>query len=67
MNVEYWFGFKQFSQGSAGGAVACGPFKTRDDAMRERERCKSAGDAMVSIPFVARSKAEAEEKARKFT
>lgn len=62
---KYWFGFKQTLPKPPGHAIVCGPYNSRDEAMRERENSK-AWDCEVSIPFIAASKQEAEEIAKRY-
>lgn len=66
MTKEYWFGFKQTFPKPSGRAIACGPYGTRDEAMKEREKSK-AWDCVVSVPFIAYSKDEAEKRAEQIT
>jgi hypothetical protein len=63
---DYWFGFRQISPKPPGRAVPCGPYHSREDAMRERERMK-AWDAAVSVPFTAQSEEEAMVRAEELT
>ena len=67
MTMQYWFGFRQNSPKPPGKAIACGPFTSRAKAMKDREASKGANDCAVSVPFMADSKGEAEEKAEKLT
>ena len=67
MAAMYWYGFRQVSPGPPGKAVACGPFETREAAMRDRERSKIDLDCVVSVPFVADTKTEAEARSERLT
>lgn len=62
----YWVPFKIQEEGCS--FVACGPYKTRDEAMSAREsmKRKSLLNEYVGIPFLARTKKEAEERAHLF-
>jgi len=59
---QYWFGFRVHG----GQAIPCGPYRTREEALSERQRAKAA-DCSLSPPFVATTKEEAEERARTLT
>jgi hypothetical protein len=61
---KYWFGFKQTIPKPPGQAIPCGPYETYEIAKIEREKAK-AWDCEVSIPFLAESKDEAAELAKK--
>ena len=63
---KYWFGFRQTHPKPPGRAIACGPYKSYEEAKLEREKAK-AWDCSVSIPFVAKTKEDADEKAEKRT
>lgn len=67
MSSLYWYGFRQVKPHPQGKAVACGPFPTREAAMVDRERAKSDPDCVVSTPFIANTKIEAEIKAERLT
>lgn len=59
--TNYYFGFRQTKPGPPGHWVACGPYDTYDQAMSARDNSK-AWDCEVTVPFVANSKEEAENK-----
>jgi len=64
MNEDYyWYGFRQM--GPPGEIVICGPFKSYDEAKRDRENSK-APDCQVGIPFNAPSKDEAMKRVKAF-
>ena len=63
---RYWFGFRQTIPSPPGKDIACGPYNSREEANREREKSK-AWDCRVSIVFVADTKEEAEKKAEEWT
>ena len=62
-NMKYYFGFRV--TGPTGEWVVCGPYNTREQAKVERNNSKAA-DCYVTIPFVASSKQEAENKVHIF-
>ena len=59
----HWFGFRQTHPRPPGQVIACGPYRSWEEAKREREKAK-ASDAEVSVPFVAASKEEATARAK---
>jgi len=59
---KWWFGFRQ----TQGRVIACGPYEQYEKANLEREKAK-APDCSVSSLFVAKTKADAEEKAKNMT
>ena len=63
---KYWFGFRQTIPNPPGKAIACGPYNSREEANRERQKSK-AWDSSVSAVFVAETKEEAEKKAEERT
>ena len=63
---KYWFGFRQTYPKPPGKAIACGPYDSYEEAKKERNQSK-AWDCNVSVPFIADTKKEAEEKAERFT
>lgn len=66
MNKEFfWYGFRQTRPSPVGGIVICGPFKTYDEAKRDRENSKD-WDCQVGIPFNASSKDEAMKQVKTF-
>lgn len=66
MNTDYyWYGFRQTQPPPAGEIVICGPFKTLEDAKRDRENSK-AWDCQVGVPFVAATKEEAVKRGKPF-
>ena len=62
----YWLPFKIQDEGCS--YVACGPYKTHDEAMKAREsmKARSALNEYVGIPFIAKNKEEAEKRVHLF-
>lgn len=61
--TDWWFGFRQTLPRPPGQAIAVGPFGSYEDAERESTRSR-AWDCDVSAPYAARSKDEAEARAK---
>lgn len=64
--LQYWFGFRQILPKPPGKAVQCGPYRSYDEAIKERQRMK-AWDASVSVPFTADTAEEAIVRAEELT
>ena len=63
-DLTFWLPYQVRPGGTL---VPLGPFKTREDAMRERERIKREGtNDYYGIPFSAASKEEAEARVHLF-
>ncbi len=60
--IKHWFGFKLKSGGKV---IVCGPYSSNDEVKLEREKSK-AWDCEVSVPFIASTKEEAEERVKFF-
>jgi hypothetical protein len=62
---KYWFGFRQTYPQPPGKGISCGPYNSYGEAKLERAKAK-AWDCSVSVPFFAKTREEAEEKAEKW-
>lgn len=62
---NYYFGFRQTIPPPPGSWVIKGPYKTYDKALSVRENAKEY-DAQVTVPFVASSEKEANERVHLF-
>ncbi len=55
---SYFVGFRQVRPSPPGAWVIMGPYRTNEEAKREREKAK-AWDAEVTVPFAAKDAAAA--------
>jgi len=63
--MKYYFGFRQTSPAPPGQWVICGPYETRDEAISARQNSR-AWDCQITVPFVASSEEEAENRVHLF-
>jgi len=63
---KYWFGFRQTIPRPPAKAIPCGPYNSREEADRERQKSK-AWDCNVSTVFIAETEEEAYKKAEEWT
>lgn len=64
---KWWFGFRQTHPRPPSRAMALGPYSSFEEAARESEKEARDWHCQVSIPFTAKTKDEAREKAEHFT
>jgi hypothetical protein len=64
--AKYWFGCRQISPEPPGKAIACGPYDTKEEAIRERDRAR-AWNFRITVVFVADTEEEAGKKAEEWT
>ena len=64
--AKYWFGCRQISPEPPDEAIACGPYDTKEEALRERDRARK-WNCRVTIVFTAETEEEAGKKAEEWT
>lgn len=50
--TKYWFGCRQINPEPPGKAITCGPYNSREEAIRERDRAR-AWNFRITVVFVA--------------